>query len=302
MWKWIVALSIALSAVATYVVAVDVIPSIAAGALLHPARKPVRGQPPVACVEATFAGVGVTLNGWRCAAVGPRRATLMFLHGIGDNRESVSGAVGRFVQRGYDVVAYDSRAQGTSTGDVCTYGYWEKRDLRRVLEAMPSEPIVLLGTSLGAAVALQEAADDSRVVGIVAAEVFSDLNTVARERAPRLLTDGMIRHAFAIAEAQGHFRVDDVSPLAAARQIRIPVLVIHGAADTDTTPDHSLRVLEALGGPKEFLLVADAHHNESLRSPAVWQQIDRWIDKLLTPTGARLQNVSTTLVQSRGLG
>jgi hypothetical protein len=101
MWKWIVALSIALSAVATYVVAVDVIPFIAAGALLHPARKPVRGQPPVACVEATFAGVGVTLNGWHCAAVGPRRATLMFLHGIGDNRESVSGAVGRFVQRGY---------------------------------------------------------------------------------------------------------------------------------------------------------------------------------------------------------
>jgi hypothetical protein len=52
-----------------------------------------------------------------------------------------------------------------------------------VVEAMHVRPSgVLLGTSLGAAVALQEAADDGRVVGIVAAEVFSDLRTVARAR------------------------------------------------------------------------------------------------------------------------
>src|SRR4029077_15300535 len=138
-----------------------------------------------------------------------------------------------------DVVAYDSRAQGESSGEACTYGYWEKADLRKVLDAVGSGPIVLLGTSLGAAFALQEAADDSRVVGIVAAEVFSDLRTVARERAPRFMTEPMIRRAFSIAQARGDFRVDDVSPIGAARRIRIPVLLIHGTEDADTRIAHS---------------------------------------------------------------
>ena len=38
-------------------------------------------------------------------------------------------------------------------------------------------PIVLMGASLGAAVALQQAAQDRRVNAVVAAETFSDLRT-----------------------------------------------------------------------------------------------------------------------------
>ena len=221
------------------------------------------------------------MNGWRCRPAGEPRATLVFLHGIGDNRLSVAGAIDRFTMRGLEVVAYDSRAQGVSTGDVCTYGSWEKRDLAKVLDAVDARAVVLFGTSLGAAVALQEAADDRRVIGVVAAEVFSDLRTVARERAPRLLTAGMIRRAFSIAESQGAFRVDDVSPVAAARRITAPVLLIHGAADNQTAPAHSQRVLAALAGPKELLMVNGAGHNQSLRSASTWNRIDAWIERVL---------------------
>ena len=196
----------------------------------------------------------------------------------------MAGAIDRFMVRGLEVVAYDSRAQGESTGDVCTYGYWERRDLAKVLDAVDAHTVVLLGTSLGAAVALQEAAEDRRVIGVVAAEVFSDLRTVAQERAPRLLTAGMIRRAFSIAESRGAFRVDDASPVAAARRITVPVLLIHGAADNETAPAHSQRVLAALAGPKELLMVNGAGHNESLRPAATWNRIDSWIDGLLNST------------------
>ena len=265
----------------SYLAATRLIPSVAAGALLHPWRRAVVAQRPAGCVDAEFNGVGVTLKGWRCLPAGERRATLVFLHGIGDNRTSVAGAVDRFTTRGLEVVAYDSRAQGESTGDLCTYGFWEKRDLARVLDAVDAHAVVLLGTSLGAAVALQEAADDHRVIGVVAAEVFSDLRTVARERAPRLLTEGMIRRAFSIAELQGAFRIDDASPIAAARRITVPVLLIHGTGDNETAPAHSLRVLAALAGPKELLMVNGAGHNQSLRSASTWNRIDTWIDLVL---------------------
>jgi len=265
---------------AAYVVAPDQASSAAAAALLHPLRRHVHQAPPAGCIEAVFEGAGVVLRGWRCQGAGDRRGTLVFLHGVADNRASAAGLAARFTGRGFDVVAYDSRAHGESDGDACTYGYWEKADLRKVLGTVRG-PAILLGTSLGAAVALQEAADDTRVVGIVAAEVFSDLRTVARERAPRFLTEGMIRKAFAIAEERGGFQVDCVSPAVAARSIHVPVLLIHGARDVDTPPDHSRRVLAALAGPKELVLVEGAGHNESLRGEDTWHLIERWIDEVL---------------------
>ena len=88
-----------------------------------------------------------------------------------------------------------------------------------------------------------------------------------------------------MAEKEARFQVDAVSPVKAAAQIRIPVLVIHGEADTDTPPSHSRKVFDALTGPKRLILVPGARHNESLRG-RVWDEVDRWIDDVLgSPTG-----------------
>lgn len=274
-------LGIGILAILLFVCA-GLLPSLAAGGLLHPARHHVNQGPPAGCEEATFPGFGVTLKGWRCRAPGEVRGTLVYLHGVADNRTSAAGVVKRFTSRGLDVVAYDSRAHGESGGDTCTYGHFEKEDLRRVLDRIERRPIVLLGTSLGAAVALQEAAADPRVVGVVAAEVFSDLRTVARERAPFILTGPIVKKAFVLAEVWGRFAVDDVSPMRAAEHIHVPVLLIHGAQDRDTTPDHSRRVFAALAGPKRLVIVEGARHNESLSRESVWLEIERWLADLLS--------------------
>lgn len=202
----------------------------------------------------------------------------MYLHGIADNRASSAGVVRRYRGRGFDVIAYDNRAHGDSDGEVCTYGYYEKEDLKHVIEGARAAPIFLVGTSLGAAVALQTAADDPRVSGVVAAEVFSDLRTVARERTPFFLPEHVIRKAFKIAEQRGRFEIDAVSPADAARRIRVPVLLIHGARDAQTRPEHSQRVYDALTGPKRLILVDGAGHNHSLSGGAVWNEIDQWIE------------------------
>jgi uncharacterized protein len=64
------------------------------------------------------------------------------------------------------------------------------------------------------------------------------------------------------------------------------VLLVHGAADSDTPPEHSRRVLEALSGPKRLILVPGARHNESLRG-AVWSEIERWLDEVLPSAPGR---------------
>jgi dipeptidyl aminopeptidase/acylaminoacyl peptidase len=70
--------------------------------------------------------------------------------------------------------------------------------------------------------------------------------------------------------------VDAVSPFNAASRIAIPVLLIHGAEDSDTPPARSERVFAALRGPKRLILVPHTGHDRSL-SGDVWGEIDKWI-------------------------
>jgi len=263
-------------------VAFTVVHSIAAGGLLHPARVAPYSHTPPGCVERDFDGDGVTLRGWHCAAAGQRRASVVYLHGVADNRSSAVGVIDWLTQRGFDVVAYDSRAHGQSDGSVCTYGFYEKRDLKHVIDLLAPGPVLLIGTSLGGAVAIQGAVGNERVVGVIAAEAFSDLRTIAIERAPRVLPRPVIAHAFRVAEERGHFNVAAVSPAVAAASLRIPVLLIHGANDAETRPEHSRRIFAALKGPKQLLLVPGAGHNQSLNSPAAWAEIERWLSTIGT--------------------
>jgi len=257
------------------------IPGWAAGGLLHPGRRSVDPSLAAKFGKQTFQGDGVTLEGWKLPAAGTARGTVVYLHGVADNRGSSLGAA-RLTERGFDLVAYDSRAHGNSGGDACTYGFYEKRDLSRVLDRIERGPIVVIGSSLGAAVALQAAADDPRITAVVAAESFSDLESIARERAPKFMTEGSIKKALEIAEEQGKFAVGDVSPVRAAARIQVPVLLLHGAVDRETPPLHSQRIFDALAGPKELILVPGAGHNQALQ-PAVWPRIEAWIAKMVVP-------------------
>ena len=256
-------------------------PSIIAGAILRPARVPVTHTVPPACEPREFQGAGVVLRGWWCAPGGEIRGTLVSLHGVADNRRGAAGLVSRFGKQGLLVIAYDSRAHGESDGEFCTYGFHEKQDLRRVISTLPPGPVILFGTSLGGAVALQAAASDPRVSGVVAAETFSDLSTVIRDRAPGFTPDFLIRQAFRVAGERGGFDVEEVSPVRAAASIRAPVLLIHGAEDRDTGPGHSRRIYDALAGEKRLIVVPGAAHGQSLSGPQVWSEIEAWVERLV---------------------
>lgn len=91
------------------------LPAIGAGALLYPSRHVSLRPIPRGCVDRKFTAVDLTLDGWQCRSTNPvHKGTIVYLHGVADNRASGIGAIERFVPLGYDVVAYDGRAHGTS--------------------------------------------------------------------------------------------------------------------------------------------------------------------------------------------
>jgi pimeloyl-ACP methyl ester carboxylesterase len=253
-------------------------PSWGAGALLHPQRRRVEMVPALPHLDASFQGDGIELKGWRFPARAPARGvTVVYLHGVADNRASGVWIAERLVGSGYDVVAYDGRAHGDSGGDACTYGYHEKRDLSRVLDQLGATRVVLVGASLGAAVALQAAAEDGRVIGVAAAAVFADLASIAHDRA-WFASEGQIARALALAAREGNFEVGEVSPARAAARVRVPVLLVHGENDAQTRPEHSRRVLAALAGPKRLVLVPGAGHDDALGK--AWGEVERLIDEV----------------------
>jgi pimeloyl-ACP methyl ester carboxylesterase len=163
--------------------------------------------------------------------------------------------------------------------------YAEKRDLQHVLDQAGATDVILIGHSLGAAVALQTAAIEPRVRAVVAASSFSDLRTIATERA-FYFPAWSLGPAFARAERDGKFVVDEVSPVKAAAAITVPVLLLHGAQDRDTLPAHSQRIFDALRGPKALMTVPEAGHNDVLQDSA-WKAIERWLESQTLNSGAK---------------
>jgi alpha-beta hydrolase superfamily lysophospholipase len=251
-------------------------PSWGADKLLHPKRRPIHRQPRHAYEVVQFEGAGVKLVG-RWFHTPDKRGTVVFLHGLSDNRASGVDITDHFVDRGFEVIAYDSRAHGQSGGDACTYGFYEKQDLERVLDRVEVKPIVVVGFSMGAAVALQAAAADRRIDAVVALSPFSDLRTIVQERAPFYVSKRDITETIQLAEERARFRADEVSPVEVASQIRARALIIHGARDRRTQPEHSERIFAALRAPKELILVPDAGHRFPLDA-RVWREIDTWLD------------------------
>jgi pimeloyl-ACP methyl ester carboxylesterase len=258
-------------------------PSWGAALMLHPRRSHAEKHPALPFESFQWQGAGgVSISGWwfHAAPGAAARGTIVYLHGVSANRDSGVGIADRFVPMGFDVVAYDSRAHGESGGEACTYGYYEKADLARVIDHLPRPPIVVMGTSMGAAVALQAAAEDRRIAAVVSIAAFADLRTAALERAPFVASKRNLDEAFRLAESEGRFRVDDVSPVAAAPRIRVPVLLVHGDRDKETPYAHALRLFAALHEPKRLLTISGGGHRGGF-TPQVWAQIDAWLNEAL---------------------
>jgi len=265
-------------------------PDWGANALLHPYRRhPTTSPRDVGLSGEAFearAEAGAILRGWvvRAAPGVPRRGLLIYLHGVADNRQSGLGVAARLWKSGWDVAAYDARAHGDSDGEFCTYGAVERRDVGRVLDALAGRGVdvtrtVLLGTSMGGAVALQASPGESRVHGVITDAAFADLWTAAHDRKPYIMSESTFRASLRRAEEIAHFRVADVSPEVAARSLHVPLLLLHGEDDDETPPSHSRRIARADPSAR-LVLVRHAGHNGVLGRPEAWQAITEFLSAL----------------------
>ncbi len=253
---------------------------IGAAMLLTPLRVPLYATPsaPHENIEIKSAD-GLRLEGWLFRPEGKARGLVVLIHGKDINRSHFIEAAEAFTARGYAVLAYDQRAHGRSEGQYVTYGAKEVDDLRRFLDALRLKPVVLIGESLGAAVALQAAARDDRIRAVVAGASFSDLPTIVREKSPLLFSSEVRSNAVALAEKEGGFRVEDISPVRDAANIHVPALILVGLGDTYIAPTHSMRIYAALAGPKRLIRFDGVGHVDILTHSEAWTAIHNFVSE-----------------------
>jgi hypothetical protein len=219
---------------------------------------------------------GVELRGWKIRPPSPNGDWLLVFHGVSDNRTGVLGHAEFLLRHGYSVVMMDSRAHGESGGDMATYGWKERYDTVAIVDALYSTEKVsrlyALGVSMGAAIALQSAAVEPRILDVIAEDPFADLREVSYDyaglRFSPFLGETLFRPASIFAmdglAKAGGFDPDAVSPAKAVAARPFPVLLICGTRDTTIPCRHAERIYQAASRPKELWVVNGAEHASAL--------------------------------------
>jgi pimeloyl-ACP methyl ester carboxylesterase len=115
---------------------------------------------------------GIRIAGWYIPAgnPSPTAPTVVLAHGNGKTKSEMLRWA-EPLHADYNLVLFDFRNHGQSSGDVTTLGVREVRDLKAIvdwLEEAKSPPsIAVLGVSMGGATAIDEAADDQRVAAVI---------------------------------------------------------------------------------------------------------------------------------------
>lgn len=261
---------------------------LAAPSFLHPLRRPLdadlfreadasfaqsRGQREDFTVRAAD---GIQLRGWKVRAEHPNGSWALLFHGVADNRAGVIGPSEFLLRAGYSVVMMDARAHGESEGRMATYGWLERQDTSRIIDALVSTEhpahIVALGESMGAGIALQSAGADARIEAVVAESPFANLREATYDYAGLRRSPFLGKTVFAPfswmlvhrGESLAGFPASRVSPEQAVAARAFPVLLICDEKDDALPCRHAERIYAAARGRKSLWVVPGAFHTAAL--------------------------------------
>jgi uncharacterized protein len=212
---------------------------------------------------------------------GPRRATRPWLarRGAGQrsrapdrlyyggNAEDVTGQAFEPWPEDWALALVNYRGYGASEGRPSERALCA--DAEVVLDALARHPnvdptrIVLAGRSLGTGVATHVAARRP-VRGVVLISPYDSMVALARHHYPFLPVRWLLRHRFdSIARAPG---------------IRAPLLAIAGERDAVVPLARSRRLFDAWGGPKRWVVILGANHDDLARQRPFWEPIRAFLD------------------------
>jgi alpha-beta hydrolase superfamily lysophospholipase len=259
---------------------------------------------------------GTTLHLVEWSAEGPR-GTVLIVHGLGEHGDRYGHVAQWLSTRGFRVVSYDQRGHGQSQGPrgISPTPDALYEDLELVIDTVrpPNEKLIVLGHSMGGAIAARFVADQRRPIdGLILSSpalaanlsMMQKLQLYIGERTMPMIAQGngldpkMISHNQTVVRAYMedplvHDRISarlarvliDAGEVARtkASHWQVPTLLVYAGADALVSPSGSDAF--AASAPREFvestkfdgLYHEILNETEALAAP-VFARIEQWLD------------------------
>lgn len=182
--------------------------------------------------------------------------TVLYLHGNGSNLGDLVSIAAQIHSLGWSAFYIDYRGYGLSEGSFPS----EQSVYADAIAALaylievrhiPAQNIVVIGQSLGGAIAIELASRNPNIGAIVVESTFTSIQAIAHYRFPLPLFDYLLHQKF--------------DSLAKVRSLQMPLLVIHGLGDRTVPVQMGQTLYDAAPSPKELLLIPQAGHNNLRR-------------------------------------
>jgi uncharacterized protein len=209
--------------------------------------------------------------------------SVLLLHGNKGSRLNSLGRAEIFASQGWAVLMISLRAHGDSSGHYHDVGFSARQDVVTAVDFLearrPGRPIVIMGTSMGAAAATFASGKlGHRVHGYILESPYQDLKTAAWNRTEVYLPPLLSHAAYLGLRAIGPFFVpnlDEISPLRAISGIPndVPVLILAGDADRLARPEESQALFHQVATHGRLVLFLGAgHHNLPGAAPDLFKR------------------------------
>lgn len=203
---------------------------------------------------------------WYAASDRPDGRVVVMFHGNAGNISNRSQKVRYFLSKGYGVYQCEYRGFGGNPGHPTEQGFY--LDAKAGIDWLSSQGIgadkmIIYGESIGTGVAVEIA---RRIQpGLVVLEApFSSATDVAMQAYPWLPVRYLIRDRF-----------DSLSKI---KEIKAPLLILHGDEDTTISITLAQKLFEAANHPKEFITINGGGHSDLYEHHA-GHIILEWLEK-----------------------
>ncbi|HVL81546.1 MAG TPA: alpha/beta fold hydrolase [Actinomycetota bacterium] len=224
---------------------------------------------------------------------GAARLVVVLCHGLpsGSPRDpddpGYPGLARALASQGFAAARFSFSGCYGSGGDLSMPGWVD--DLAAVVRAVRTAvtaPVAVVGSSLGGATALIEAAGDPSVGAVATLAAPADLESLTAEDGgagfiDRVRATGLFRTPGYPPDPVGWARqLLETRPEDAARELgERPLLVLHGGRDDVVPPEHGERIAAAASGPVEHVLLPGAGH-QLRRDPDAIRALEEWLGRM----------------------
>lgn len=235
----------------------------------------------------------IPLQGYFLPAKKETDKTVVFAHGYLGHAKDM-GLFGQYYyeELGYNLFTPDLRGHGESGGDYYGFGWHDRLDIVAWIEKLtdenPHAEIVLHGLSMGAATMLMASGEDlpENVRLIIADSPYTTVYDLFAYQLDRMfhLPDKLVLPSMSlVTKARADYSLKEASALAQVKKTSLPILYIHGEADTFVPTEMTRELAGQTNSTYEIKTFPNANHGESivLHREAYLREITSFIEKYI---------------------